>query len=380
MKKKEIILILTIIATLMFLSLISSVSAASSNLGNIDVESNSAIVVNNDNAPEFIKAPDNYAQSEKYSKTKGFEKTKNIINTKKGKNYKFITKYFLPVSWKNGGKNGKTEYWYNCQSIVIKGKYMYILTSAGYDSNKGFIIQYNTQILDKYLKGKKLTNLRILGYQMREGKNLTGEGKRLKKAIKTGPIFNTGHGQSLSYNHETKSLWMWRDDNYNSNIQKLIEINMKTFKPKKMYKFRVKYKNNLLKAFHNLAFDKNGNFYTDKTMKSKSNPNGASYIFIGKIINNKVQMKLLTIIKKRPGTYSQSISINFKNNRFYLVSDGVFYSMPLHKLVAGTLSKNDFYYTIFSTKREFEGLSFDSKGRAYLLVLRGTEILISNNI
>jgi hypothetical protein len=91
-------------------------------------------------------------------------------------------------------------------------------------------------------------------------------------------------------------------------------------------------------------------------------------------------MKLLAIIENRPGTHSQSISINHKNNRLYLVSDGVFYSMPLNKLISGTLSADDFYYTVLSTNREFEGLSFDSYGIAYLLVLRGTEVLISNNI
>lgn len=91
-------------------------------------------------------------------------------------------------------------------------------------------------------------------------------------------------------------------------------------------------------------------------------------------------MKLLAIVKNRPGTYFQSLSINFKNNQLYLLSDKVFYSMSLKKLIIGTLISNDFYYTVLSIKREFEGISFDSYGRAYLFILRGTEILILNNI
>jgi len=344
------------------------------------IDSNKMTEINNTNTPKFVSAPEVYSQSSKYSKTKGFETSKNTIKTKVGKEYTFITKYFLPMSWKNGGKNGKTEYWYNCQSIVVQGKYIYVYTSAGYGSSKGFIIRYDTKILDKYNKGKGLNKLRKLGASIRKGEKLTKEQKKIKNGIKIGKIFTGGHGQSLSYDPKTKSLWMWQDNNYNSTDLKLMKINMKALKPSLVYKFKSKLNDKYLKAFSNLVFDKNGNFYADQTIKTKKNPSGSSYIFSGRLINSKIHMKLLTIIQNRPGTHPQSLAINHKNNRIYLVSDGVIYSTPLTKLINGTLTMNDFYYTIFSTKREFEGISFDSSGKAYLLILRGTEILKSAQV
>lgn len=381
MKQKNILAILLVLGILILLILSASiVSATTIKLDNINVDSKKAIKINNSNAPKFVSAPKVYSQSSKYSKTKGFEIKKSTIKTKVGKKYTFITKYFLPMSWKNGGKNGKTEYWYNCQSLVVKGKYIYVYTSAGYGSSKGFIIRYDTKILDKYNKGKDLYKLRKLGTCMRKGIKLTEEQKKIKKGIKIGKIFIGGHGQSLTYDPKSKSLWMWQDNNYKSTSLKLIKIGAKTLKPYLIYKFKANFKGKYLTAFHNLAFDKNGNFYTDKTIKTKKNPLGSSYIFSGKLIDNKIQMKLLTIIKNRPGTYSQSLAINQKNNRLYLVLDGVIYSIPLNKLINGNLNLNNFYYTVFATKREFEGISFDKQGRAYLFILRGSEILKSNQI
>lgn len=378
MKQKIILTILVVIGLLFVLS-ISGVNGTSIKIDDINIDSKKTIKVNNTNAPKFVSAPKVYSKSSKYSKTRGFEIKRNIIKTKVGKKYTFITKYFLPMSWKNGGKNGKTEYWYNCQSFVVKGKYIYVYTSAGYGSNKGFIIRYDTKILDKYNKGKGLAKLRKLGASMKKGEKLTKEQKKIKKGIKIGKKFTGGHGQSLTYDPKTKSLWMWQDNDYNSKNLKLMKISMKTFKPYLTYKFKANLNGKYLTAFHNLAFDKKGNFYADKTMKTKKNPLGSSYIFSGRFINGKIQMKLLSIIQNRPGSHSQSLSINHENNRLYLVSDGSIYSIPLNKLINGTLTMNDFYYALFATKREFEGISFDRYGKTYLLVLRGSEILKSIN-
>ncbi|MEA4957091.1 hypothetical protein SDC9_17038 [bioreactor metagenome] len=379
MKKGNMSLIILILGIMVLFSTISSVDATIvKELGTSNVDYKDMVKINNDKAPNFIKAS-KYLKSAKYSKTKGFEKRKNILKTKYGKKYIFITKYFLPMSWKNGGKNGKTEYWYNCQSVVINGKYMYLLTSSGYGMNKGFVIRYDRNILDKY-NGKSLVKLRKLGAAMRDGKKLTKSQKSLKKAIKIGPKFIVGHGQSLTYNPKTKSLWMWQDNAKNSNNLKLMKINKKTLKPSIIYKFKVKNTEKYFKQFHNLAFDRYGNFYTDKIVKTKKNPNGYICIFSGRLNHNKIKMKLLTIIKKRPGIYSQSLAINNKNKRLYLVSDGAIYSIPMVKLLNGNLKESDFYYTLFKTKREFESISFDKYGKAYLLILRGTEILKSNQI
>lgn len=91
---------------------------------------------------------------------------------------------------------------------------------------------------------------------------------------------------------------MWQDNKKNSNNLKLMKINKKTLKPSIIYKFKVKNTEKYFKQFHNLAFDRYGNFYTDKIVKTKKNPNGYICIFSGRLNHNKIQIKLLTIIKK----------------------------------------------------------------------------------
>ncbi|MDR2967032.1 MAG: hypothetical protein LBU74_03690 [Methanobacteriaceae archaeon] len=374
--KKLVIFLLTIGAFLVILSATLPLTVATTNLGNIKADCENTISINND-IPKFVEKPKKYAISPQFFKTKGLESKKNIIKTKIGnKKYTFKTEYFLPTSGKKIGKAGEyNEYWYNCQAITIVGKHMYILTSHGYNVKKGFIVRYDMEMLNKYKlnQGKALASLRKLGTSLKNNENLTKHQKLIKKAIKIGPVFNTGHGQSLAYNPKTKSLWMWQDDKYLSPKLKLMKINMKTLKPSSMYKFTVYYNNKKANKVRNLAFDKNGNFYFHQFISSSKGDN----IFKGKIANNEIKIELLATIKNRPGYYAQALALNPVSNRLYLVFDGVFYSIPVDKLCNYTLTKNDFEYTILNTKREFEGMSFDKYGNTYLLLIRGTEVLKS---
>ncbi|MCL2116773.1 MAG: hypothetical protein FWH29_11195 [Methanobrevibacter sp.] len=373
--KKFLIFLLIIGGFLLILSTTSPLAAATTNLGNIEAESEDTIFVDN-KIPKFVEKPKKYSVSPLYSKTKGFETKKNTIKTIKGnKKHIFKTEYFLPVSGKKIGKSEYDEYWYNCQSIAIDGKYMYILSSHGYNVKKGFIVRYNTDLLKKYKlnQGKGLVSLRKLGASLRDDENLTKNQKLIKKAIKIGPVFNTGHGQSLAYNPKTKSLWMWQDDNYLSSKLKLMRISMKTLKPVSMYKFTVSYeKNKKVNKIRNLAFDKNGDFYFNQIT-----PSNGDRIFKGKFVNNRIKVEFLATIQNRPGVHAQALALNRVSNRLYLVFDGVFYSIPVDKLCNFTLTKNDFEYTVLNTKRESEGMSFDNRGNTYLLLIRGSEVLKS---
>jgi len=342
------------------------------------VNSEKSIDVNNDNAPKFVKKPVQYSISRNYGKTKGFETKKNVIKTKAGnKKYTFKTQYFLPMSWKSS--NG-LEYWYNCQSMVIQGKYMYIVSSSGYALNKGFIVRYDMNILKKYKlnSGKGMVELRKLGAALRDDKNLTSRQKKILKGVKKGPVFNKGHGQTLAYNPKTKSFWMLQDDNHDSTKIKLMHINMKTLKPSSIIKFSLKYNGKKITTPRVLTFDREGNFYFTKNRDMKSSK--SILIFKNKIVNNKVQSKLVAKIVNRPGTFTQSLSINHVTKRLYIVSDGTFYTIPLKKLNAGTLTKHDLHYTVLATKREFEGIAFDRQGKIYLLLIRGTEVIKANSI
>jgi hypothetical protein len=377
MKSKFIIFLLTIATFLVISTVVLPANAAVTNLGNIEANSENTVAIDN-KIPKFIKKPETYSISSMWHKTKGFETRKNTIKTKDGnKKYTFRTEYFLPTSGKRIGKEGKyNEYWFNCQAVALNGKYMYILSSHGYNVKKGFIVRYDMDMLNKYKlnKGKNLADLRKLGASLRDNENLTKHQQRIKKAIRIGPVFNTGHGQSLAYNPKTKSLWMLQDDKYLSTTLKLMKINMKTFKPSSMYKFTVNYGNNRkVNKVRNLDFDKDGNFYFHQFLSKSKGDN----FFKGKLTNKKIKIELLATVKNRPGLYAQAMTINSVTNRLYMAFDGVFYSMPIAKLNDNTLTQRDLKYTILNTKREFEGLAFDKKGTAYLLLIRGTEILKS---
>ncbi|MCL2688052.1 MAG: hypothetical protein FWE58_05905 [Methanobrevibacter sp.] len=338
------------------------------------------LFINNTNAPDFVTIGESYGESFSFSQGNIIETEKNTISTtEESKNYTFITEYFLPTLWKAlENYYYPSQYWYNSQAIAIDGKYMYILSSSGYNENKGFIVRYDMELLNTYNANneKGIWALRKLGLDIYHGNKLTNKQKRLKNAIKIGPVFNTGHGQSLSINPKTKTLWLWQDDG-SGNTLKLMRINNETLKQEKIYEVSAKLNNNSINSFRNLAFDSEGNFYTDYVKKTERNPNGYVTIFTGNIENDTVKIKPLLTIQNRPGTYSQSLAVNPSNNRLYLVSDGVFYTLPIEKLRNRTLSPDDFRYYIFDTSREFEGVSFDNKGNSYLLVLRGTEVLKS---
>ncbi|MCL2688053.1 MAG: hypothetical protein FWE58_05910 [Methanobrevibacter sp.] len=375
-KNKIIINILIFLSILLILSIFSTVNAVpTKDIGTFTVDTEKTLEINNENAPKFVQQPVKYSISSRYGETTGFETKKNIIKTKAGnKKYTFRTEYFLPMSWKNS--NG-WEYWYNCQSMLIQGKYMYVVSSSGYNLNRGFIVRYDMNILKKYKlnSGKGLVELRKLGAALRDKENLTSRQKNILKGVKKGPIFNIGHGQTLSYNPKTKSLWMLRDVHPSSTKIKLMRISMKTLKPISIIKFSLNYNGKKMTSPRTLTFDREGNFYFTRNRDTKS-----ILIFKNRIINNKVESTLLANISNRPGTITQVIGINHVTKRFYIVSDGAFYTLALKKLNKGTLTQQDLHYTVLATKRESEGIAFDKQGRTYLLLIRGTEVMKANPI
>jgi len=327
---------------------LSCIEAKTVSLGNAYMNDEDTIYLKNTNAPKLVKKP-SYSSSNKNT---------NIIKTKKGnKKYTFKTKYKLP-------RNAK---WSNTQSIVIVGKYMYVVSSTG--NNKGFIVRYDMTILNKKkantAKGRDILDKKI---------------SKVKKGVKVGPTFKIGHGQSLAYNPKDKYLYMWQDDSVSTNL-KMLKISPKTLKPVTLYKFSLYYYNHKIKTLHNLAFDNDGNFYVDQIQASVAQsykfPKNSIKIISGQISGNTVKAKILLSLKNRPGTYGQSISYNPYTNRLFLVSDGVFYSLPVDKMLQGTITTADLQYTVLNTKREFEGIAYSSDGKLNLLLVRGPEVLTS---
>lgn len=315
--------------------------------------------LDNNNALPMVNKPNPYESSPRAGL---LETKKNIIKTQKGTDYTLKTEYFLPLSWTKSGD------WANVQSITIGGKYMYnlILKSKNSGETKGFIVKYDMKKLNKYhanKAGTSLSDLRALALNTQFKRSSTSNQKNLKTAITVGPVFTVGHGQSLAYNPKTPGyLWMWQDVSESETT--LLLIKQSTLKPVKAYKFGSGVKPNTL------TFDSAGNFYFYQIQSA-----GPINIYTGRVVNDNVKMKLLTIIKNRPGYYGQSISYNPANKRLYLISDGAFTSLPVEKLRNNQLTSKDLEYTVLKSKREVEGFAFDSKGHGYLLVTRAAEVL-----
>lgn len=375
MKLKKISLFGFIFIMLIFSTLACSSAMEAVEQGNVLEHYTGFTQINNNNAPGMVKKPSPYESSPGTAKGQTLETKKNTIKTQKGVDYTFKTEYFLPLSWKKSGD------WANAQSVVVDGKYMYILVlkSKKDTETKGFIARYDMDILNKYhanVAGKTLSDLRGLALNSNKG-SLTSNQKNLKTGIKSGSTFTVGHGQSLAYNPQTPGyLWMWED--VGKNDPKLLLIKQSTLKPVKAYNFRLEAYGRKVAYPNNLAFDNDGYFYYYQIQKNPSagTSPGSLKIFIGKIVNDKVQMKISPIvIKNRPGYYSQSISYNPANDRLYLISDGAFTTLPVKNLRNNQLSVNDIQYTVLKSKREIEGIAFDKKGYGYLLTSRAAEIL-----
>jgi hypothetical protein len=338
----------------------------SSRQGNALVPYEAPSELDNTGAPALVATP-------KYSEDSAVKR--NFFRTEAGNaKYTFRSEYFLPAH------GAKPSYWSNTQAIAMVGKYMYVLSATGQD--KGFITRYDTAAL-KNLKvsSARLAALRDYGLARAAGKASSALDKKLTKAIKQGPQFTVGHGQSMAYDPVSQQLWMWQDDTEaKARIKKLLAISSDTLRPVHRYEFTMQIAGKDLPRGNNLCFDDAGNFYFDsiQAQASGATSKGSERIYAGRIDNGKVTIHLLPqAIKNRPGELGQSIAFNPAARRLYLISDSAFSSFPVDKANAGTLEPADFQYTVLNTKREFEGIAFDSGGYGHLLVVRGPEVLRS---
>lgn len=104
-------------------------------------------------------------------------------------------------------------------------------------------------------------------------------------------------------------------------------------------------------------------------------------IYQGTIAPKKVHFRLLYQgLRQRPGEKNQSIGYNAANNRLYFISDDSISSVSVSKLVSGKLKPGNVHSSVFSSKREFEGLDFSKNGQGYLLTNRGDELLSTNGL
>lgn len=296
----------------------------------------------------------------------------HYIKSTSGRQVTFKTRYLLPMPGKNNQR------WGNPQSIAIsKSGYMYVVYCPTNLKNTGRIVRYDMAALDRFNVTENPKALQKV-YVKHDGQ-YTARQKAIQSAIKVGPLFTTGHGQSLAYNPKTKGLYMWRDKEKKARVPVnhlgyIQHINAKTLRPDWAVRFHLRSNGLRVPGGHTLTFDRGGNAYF------WSNPGFGGYIYKGKISKKKVKFRLTRqILRHIPGTRIQSMGYNPLRKRLLLVSDGSIASFKASKLKGrGHLTNRSFDYSALTPRREFEGLAYDPAGHAYLLVNHQPEVLMAN--
>ncbi|MDR1042967.1 MAG: hypothetical protein LBL54_03590 [Clostridiales Family XIII bacterium] len=313
-----------------------------------------------------VKNKDFHVKEYKYGY--GKKNAVNYIKTSKSDNRRvtFKTRYLLPTKY-------VSQRWGNPQSMTMDNEtgYLYVLYTVRADSSTGWIVRYDTRRLAEYkISYKQLATATKSGNSALD--------KKLKRCIKYGPKFTTGHGQSLSFNPVTGELWEIKDTTMNvkpGSYATLQRINTSTLKPDAAIKFRLK---SSVAMGHNLTFDSEGNAYFF-TYSGSGKWKGSVKIYKGWISKDSVNFELIPQgLKHNPGPHSQGMGYDEYRNRIVLVADGCIVSVPVDKL--GELKPGDVWQTNFKTKREFENVTFDKDGYMYLISNRDPELFRSTEI
>ncbi|WP_268912879.1 hypothetical protein [Lentilactobacillus sp. SPB1-3] len=307
----------------------------------------------NDSQVKFVKANGDYSFSSNPSGS-------TTINSVSGTKWALKTKYLLPNTRLALGKANYDMT--NPQSAATNGKYLFVVYAPHQLNGKGFIVRYDR------------SKLASMGFEKSQNAPLA----KNSAAIKVGPLFQVGHGQSLAYDKKHHSLWMWRDSaNMTATRWSTIQnISTTSLKPKKAIKFYMNNHGANVPSGHDLTFDTTGHAYWWTTSS------GQVKIYRGVISGNHISVTLTKqLLTHQPGTHQQSIGYNSRNGRLYLVSDDSIVSLPARQLNGrGSLTHNSFKYTKFNSGREFESLFYDGSGHGMLLSNRNPEILASTTM
>ena len=277
----------------------------------------------NNKKVHYVKVPKKYYHVNQSTKT-------HRIKSERGKKVTFTTRYVLPFPGKDG------QHWGNPQSIAMTGKkYMYIVYFPTKFHNKGRIVRFNTKKLDAL--GVRLHPKELRDAYVKHHQKYSRVQKEVQRAIKVGPLFTTGHGQSLAYNWHNHGLYMWRDKERAprvpiNNWGYIQHIKTKTLRPDHAIRFSLRSHGTRLPGGHNLTFDRAGNAYF------WSFPGWGAYIFKGKIHKHTVKFRLThQVLKHLPGTRIQSMGYNPVRKRLLMLSDTSIASFPAKKLRGQTV-------------------------------------------
>lgn len=315
----------------------------------------------NDRAVHDISVPKKYQQAQ-------HPHGRNQIKSTQGAHVTFTTKYLLPYP------GYRHQAWGNPQSVATTGRYLYVVYCPTAWKNRGRIVRYDLRQLTamhatpETIQRAYVSNARL--------------SRRVRSAIKVGPAFVTGHGQSLAYNWKRHQLYMWCDRESAPRVPinqygYISQISGSRLKPIHQVRFRLKHGNFAVPGGHVLTFDQAGHaYFWSRPSKYRV------YLYQGTVTAKHVKFRLThQVLRKGPGTRVQSIAYNPRTHRLYLVADGSIANLPVAKLKGkGHLTAGNIKWNRFTPRREFEGLTFAKNGRAYLLSNHNPEILTSNRL
>lgn len=317
-----------------------------------------------DSQVHFVPVPSSYAQAANPHGT-------NTIASDQGSPVTFTTKYQLPIP------GYQHQAWGDPQSSAVVGQYLYVVYCPTAWYNRGRIVRFDMAALSNL----QATPAQVQRVYTNAAARSPQENK-IRAAIKVGPAFTTGHGQSLAYDWATGKFYMWcdRESAPRINLSQygvLQQISATSLRPVHQVRFRLKSKSLAVPGGHVLAFDRAGHAY----FWTRPDPVNV-YIYQGTIHRNNVHFRLTKqILEHGPGTCVQSMAYNPHNDRLYLVADDSIASLPVAKLAGnGSLTAADVTWTGFASTREFEGLTFGSDGQAYLMSNHNPEILVGNSL
>lgn len=322
------------------------------------------------NKNEYVMRPKTYAWSATYQRQGTFQTRPATYKTCRGNTPATLTTdLYLPVTVRRSGD------WGNPQSLVLtkNDRTAYVGYLKTGTTSTGWIVKYDLAKLRQKF-GATTGNMALI----RQATNVYSKGKvtarqkTVMTAMRIGPTFDLGHGQSLALNPRTQQLWLSRTSGEDGRYGSAVRVSPRTLRPVQTVDYRLVNKIGAKIAVNStLTFDKRGYAYFSSYSGKR-----ALRVYRGTISKKGVHFKLVMQgLKYRPGQTHQSIAYNAKNDRLYFVSDDAISSVPLAKLNRGRVKPKDVKATVFASHREFEGLSFTGSGQAYVLLNRGPEVM-----
>lgn len=348
------------------------------------------------------------AKVKKYSRSSGYYSYLSFQNKaatmfyKKGTlEYNLKTLYYLPVK-------RKSNYGLSLmQSIAIKGNYLFVLyrevLNPGWNQQKGFIAKYDINKLKKLglnVGGKKPEDLRRafvskvyktkkVSVKTKVWRKINGKWhlvtvkktvkkevrdkvreKKIKQAVTFSKSFVVGHGQTLNLSPDGNFLLLSAEGENpkpGEDVQ-IYKISMNSLKVTQVYETDL----NEDVAFSKVwTIDDEGNVFTIQ----KKNE---GYSIYQGILDDDMTLNEVMQIKYRNGDTLQGATYNRLDGKIYILCDGSIMSMPADKIGSLDMTDEDIDVTTFYTDREFEGIAFDKKGKMYLTVIRGPELLVAD--